>query len=119
MIAAIGPRTVLPPTEDEPALASLATALEGASAVLVEPDGTEAPLPDEVRQVLKSLVDAMTQGLAITVAPHSIQLTTQEAADFLGVPRPTLVRLLEDGDIPFELRGRHRRVILADIIAYQ
>jgi excisionase family DNA binding protein len=119
MTAVLESQTVLPPTKDAPELASLATALQGPAAALVGPDGTETPLPDEVYQVLKNVVDAMSQGLAITVAPHNTQLTTQEAADLLGVSRPTLVRLLEDGEIPFELRGRHRRVMLADVIAYQ
>jgi excisionase family DNA binding protein len=119
MTAVLESQTVLPPAKDAPELASLATALEGPSGALVGPDGTETPLPDEVYRVLKSVVDAMSQGLAITVAPHNTQLTTQEAADLLNVSRPTLVRLLEDGEIPFQLRGRHRRVMLADIIEYQ
>lgn len=119
MTAVLEPQTVLPPTKDAPELASLATALQAPTAALVGPDGAQTPLPDEVYQVLKNVVDAMSQGLAITVAPHNTQLTTQEAADLLGVSRPTLVRLLEDGEIPFEHRGRHRRVMLADVIAYQ
>ncbi len=119
MTAVLESQTVLPPAKDAPELASLATALEGPAAALVGPDGTETPLPREVYQVLKNVVDAMSQGLAITVAPHNTQVTTQEAADLLGVSRPTLVRLLEAGEIPFELRGRHRRVMLADVVAYQ
>ncbi|MES2170634.1 MAG: helix-turn-helix domain-containing protein [Actinomycetota bacterium] len=46
-------------------------------------------------------------------------LTTQEAADFLGVSRPTLVKLLESGAIAHEKRGRHRRVTLRDLVEYQ
>ncbi|MEO6116882.1 MAG: helix-turn-helix domain-containing protein [Pseudolysinimonas sp.] len=48
-----------------------------------------------------------------------MQLTTQAAADFLGISRPTLVKLLESGEIAFELRGRHRRVTLRDVVDYQ
>jgi excisionase family DNA binding protein len=61
----------------------------------------------------------MRRGQAILIAPQGMVLTTQEAADFLGVSRPTLVRLLETGAIPFDKPNRHRRVLLHDLISYQ
>ena len=69
--------------------------------------------------MLRDVVFAMSRGLAITVAPQHTILTTSEAAHLLGVSRPTLVRLLEAGEIPYEQPNRHRRVRLADLLAYQ
>lgn len=65
------------------------------------------------------MVGALSQGLAITVAPQHTVLTTSQAAELLGISRPTLVRLLESGEIPFEKPGRHRRIRLRDVLAYQ
>jgi excisionase family DNA binding protein len=87
--------------------------------VLLGPDGEQVPLPAEVYRVLRQVVDVMRQGKAALVAPQGMLLTTQEAADFLGVSRPTLVKLLEGGTIPFEKPNRHRRVRLQDVIDFQ
>jgi excisionase family DNA binding protein len=86
---------------------------------LVSPDGRRLPLPEPIYDALLHIADALAHGQGVTVAPHDALLTTQEAADLLGVSRPTLVRLLEDGEIPHTMRGRHRRVALADVVAYQ
>lgn len=90
-------------------------------AVLVGPDGQTVPLPLEAYRVLTDVVAAMRRGKAITVAPVDQLLTTQEAADFLGISRPTLVKLLESGEIAFQRPspGGHRRVRLEDVIKYQ
>ena len=60
----------------------------------------------------------MREGKVVTLVPRTQRLTTQEAADFLGVSRPTMVKLLEDGKIPYEQPGRHRRIMFTDLLAY-
>lgn len=87
--------------------------------LLLGPDGEQVPLPEEVYHLLADVVDAMREGKIITLVPHTQRLTTQEAADFLGVSRPTLVKLLQEGKIPFEQPGRHRRVLFTDVLAYR
>ncbi len=111
--------TILPPEESLDSLLALLTGAEAPSTTLTGPSGEHLVLPPEVFEVLRDVVTAMAQGQAVTIAPVHQRLTTQEAADLLGISRPTLVKLLESGEIPFEQPGRHRRVRLADVLAYR
>jgi excisionase family DNA binding protein len=122
MVNALRERTVLPP-KDGSDLARFARGLADveapARARLVGPDGSQIDIPEELYGILRDVVAALSHGLAISIAPHNTMLTTQEAADLLNISRPTLVRLLTDGEIPYTMRGRHRRVLLRDILDYQ
>lgn len=82
-------------------------------------DGQEAVLPPEVHQALVQVVQAMLAGRAVTVAPHSMMLTTQQAADLLGVSRPTVVKLIDSNDIPGQRTSHRRQVALRDVLAYR
>jgi len=111
--------TVLPPKD--PALAQKVEeflAAHAHSAALVA-DGKRVDLPDEVFQVLVRVAQAMSRGQAVTVAPVAMRLTTSQAADMLGVSRQTLIRLLEDGVLPYEQPRRHRLLRLTDVLAYK
>ena len=86
---------------------------------LVEADGTRIEVPGQVFEALVQVATAMAHGQGVTVMPQNALLTTQEAAELLGISRPTLVRLLGEGEIAYEQRGRHRRIMLSDLLAYQ
>jgi excisionase family DNA binding protein len=81
--------------------------------------GEQVELPHETYRVLRQVIEAMRQGLAVTVVPQSQTLTTQQAADLLGISRPTVIKLLDDGKIPFERTGTHRRILLHDLLTYR
>jgi excisionase family DNA binding protein len=119
-MSAVNDETVLPPV-DADALGALETLLasSGAALRIVSDEGDSAALPEELRIVLTSVVSSMHRGHAVTLAPLAMRLTTQEAADVLGVSRPTLVKLLEQGRIPYETPNRHRRIRLVDVLSYQ
>lgn len=88
-------------------------------AALVDPDGGRRAIPDEIFKILDQVTNALAAGHGVTIVPQGMKMTTQQAADFLGVSRPTLVRLLEDGAIEYERPGRHRRVPLEALLDYQ
>ncbi len=88
-------------------------------AMLVGPDGKQVPIPAELFQVLEEAANVLALGDGISILPYAAKLTTQEAADFLGMSRPTFVKILESGALEFEKVGRHRRVTLRDVVVYQ
>lgn len=83
--------------------------------------GSEDPveLPKEVYIVLCRVVDAMQRGLSVTISPTSQTLTTQQAADLLGISRPTLIKVLDGGKLPYTRSGTHRRLALTDVLEYR
>lgn len=114
--------TVMPP-EDFQQLLDLSKFLDEheTPAVLLGPDGEQTPLPEAIYRVLIGVVGAMKERRGVTIVPVDKKLTTQEAADFLGISRPTLIKLIEQKELACEKvpGGRHRRLLLADVVAYQ
>jgi excisionase family DNA binding protein len=86
---------------------------------LLGPDDETVEIPASALHGLKRLVEGLASDQAVTVVPHTKELTTQEAADLLHVSRPHLVKLLDDGVIPHHRVGTHRRVDVADVLAHR
>jgi excisionase family DNA binding protein len=89
------------------------------TAALVAPDGSRIDLPPAVHEVLMRVVEKMQEGHAVAVMPMMQELTTQAAADMVGVSRQFFVRECEAGKIPFHFTGTHRRVLLKDLLEYR
>ncbi|HEX3745768.1 MAG TPA: excisionase family DNA-binding protein [Bryobacteraceae bacterium] len=93
--------------------------IQSGNARLVGPDGRQLAIPQPLHDLLAVILRNLQSGNAVSIVPEHQQLTTQRAANILGVSRPFLVGLVEAGEIPFHLVGRHRRVYLRDLLAYQ
>jgi excisionase family DNA binding protein len=121
MAATTSRRTAPPTSAERERLQQIITLYEGQMPAprLVGPHGEPIELPPAVYEILAEVLRAMAQGQAVTVTPLDTELTTQEAADFLNVSRQYLVRLLDQGAIPFTKVGTHRRVTFGDLAAYK
>jgi excisionase family DNA binding protein len=106
------------PASDEAQIRELHRVLELGAPVLAGPGGQRVELPESIYRLLKSIVSNMEQGRTFTLVPEQTHLTTQKAADLLGVSRPHIVKLLDLGEIPSHKAGSHRRVYLTDVLAY-
>jgi excisionase family DNA binding protein len=76
-------------------------------------------VPREAAVLLAKVLGFLASGEGVTVVPDATELTTQQAAEFLNVSRPYLIKLLESDQIPFRLVGTHRRVRFRDLREYK
>jgi DNA binding domain, excisionase family len=105
------------PTQDGQTLDAVDRTLSP-QAKLVDAEGHTTSIPPEIHDILREVVEAMQAGRAIVLTPMTTRLTTGEAASYLGVSRPTLVKLLEEGKIGYDRPNRHRYVLLRDLEEY-
>jgi excisionase family DNA binding protein len=86
---------------------------------LVGPDGQGIELPHEIHALLMTVVEHLKAGNGISIIPLHAELTTVEAANLLNVSRPHLIKQIEAGLLPHHMVGTHRRLRLADVLAYR
>ena len=78
-----------------------------------------AAIPMAAFRLLVQILSEMADGNAVTVIPMHREMTSQEAADFLEMSRPSLLKLLDQKEIRFRKVGKHRRVLFQDVVEYK
>lgn len=101
--------------------ASLQLTTSAAKAVhfKLQEDTEYIAIPRNAFSLLETILTEMSEGKSITVISNEAELSTQQAADFLKISRPHLIKLLQNKIIPHKMVGSHRRIRLADIETYE
>ena len=77
-------------------------------------------LTEPLFRILKDVAEALSQGQSVSIVARDKEISTQQAADLLGISRPTVVKLIEQGELPATIPGEQRRKLrLADVLAYR
>ena len=81
--------------------------------------GKRIRIPVSVLRLLVQILKEISQGNPVTVVPEATEITTQAASEVLGCSRPHVVRLLEEGKIPYSKVGKHRRIRYDDLMSFK
>ena len=85
----------------------------------IEETKDKITIPLRALKLLGDILKAMSQGKPISIVPVATEVTTQKAAEILGCSRPHVVKLIEEGKIPFAKVGKHRRLKFEDVVKYK
>lgn len=126
-------REMRPPVLDENEAAMvkaaqrcIVTALDHSRApsiALVDEEGRASEpalrLPPQALRLVAQVLGALGEGRPITIVPARHEFTTVEAAHFLNVSRPFVIREIEAGRLPCRLVGTHRRISHEALVEYE
>ena len=79
----------------------------------------QVKLPTSAVKLMIEVLTQLGQGNSVNITPIHAELTTQEAADMLNMSRPSLIKLLDTGDIPHTRTGNRRKVAFMDVVNYK
>jgi len=112
-------RTIQADADDRELLDALSKVLnERDRAVLID-DERRLEIPESLFDVIHQAVKILRAGGAVSIIPHDTLLTTQQAADYLGISRPYLISILDKEGIEYSYTGTHRRIPLNEIEKYR
>ena len=106
--------------QDDQVLAREARQLLADAQVTLQAGGQTVQLSPALSRVLSQVLEQLSTGQSVAILPTDQELTTQEAADLLGVSRPFFIeKVLEAGELPYRRVGKHRRIRLGELLDYQ
>ena len=93
-----------------------------AARIVIESDDGSMPsveVSPAVLKVIGKMLSMVSRKQPLVLVPEKHELTTAEAASYLHVSRPFLIKELQAGKMPYHMVGTHRRVLFKDVRAYK
>lgn len=87
--------------------------------IVVRAGQHECLIEGDLARAVVTMITGVANGLSFDGHVLPEEITTGQAADLLGVSRPTVVALVDSGKIPGRKIGTHRRLLTADVLAYR
>jgi excisionase family DNA binding protein len=124
------PRSLRPPelTAEEAEMARTAQrcimeALDRSKAatITVESDDGSPPaikVPPQALRLIAAVLGALSERRDVVLLPAKREFTTVEAANYLNVSRPFVIKEIDAGRLKHRMVGTHRRVEFEDLQAY-
>jgi len=93
---------------------------KAASITLTDDEGNQPVIqvPPQALKVIAQVLGAMSERRPIVLMPSKQEVSTVEAANFLNVSRPFVIKEIEQGRLPYRMVGTHRRIAFNDLMQY-
>ncbi len=82
-------------------------------------DDQEIALPVAAVELIREALTLERDGKGFLLLEEDAEVSPEKAAEMLRISRPTLLKKLDGGEIPFHYVGSHRRIAVADVLAYR
>ena len=92
-----------------------------AAAITLTSDTGDAPsisVPTKTLRLIADMLGMLSERQTVMFMPAKRELSTVEAANFLNVSRPFVIKEIEQGRLKHRKVGSHRRIALVDLVEY-
>lgn len=81
-------------------------------------DEPSVSVPTKTLRFIADVLGALSERQPVVFMPAKRELSTVEAANFLNVSRPFVIKEIEEGRLPHRKVGSHRRIAFEDLLRY-
>jgi excisionase family DNA binding protein len=92
-----------------------------AATITIESDDGSTPsvtVPPQILKMLAQTLGLMARREPIVLVHEKQEFSTVEAANYLNVSRPFVIKEITNGNLPHRMVGTHRRVLFEDLAQY-